>query len=252
MPALLLLHGWTASADIQWFAAYETLAERYPFVAIDHRGHGRGLRTIVPFTLEDAADDAAALVRELDVGPVIVVGYSMGGPIGLLLARRHPELVSGMVLAATALEWRSRLVDRMQWWSLALLEPLLRSRLAKLGGRRYLRYLVRHDATLEPYLPWIVAETRRNDPTDITDAGYALARYDARPWAASIDVPTAVVLTTKDRMVSPGRQRALAKATRAQTFTIAGGHMCFLDQRKQFGDATRQAVDAVVTRLSRD
>jgi pimeloyl-ACP methyl ester carboxylesterase len=62
---LLLLHGWTASADLQFFTAYEELAEQYSFVAVDHRGHGRGIRA--PFTLEDAADDAAALVRQLGV-----------------------------------------------------------------------------------------------------------------------------------------------------------------------------------------
>ena len=68
-PTLLLLHGWTASADLQWFTAYQALGERYPFVAIDVRGHGRGLRSEVPFTLEDAADDAAALVRHLGRRP---------------------------------------------------------------------------------------------------------------------------------------------------------------------------------------
>ena len=93
-PTVLLLHGWTASSDLQFFTAYEALAERYSFVGIDHRGHGRGLRSPTPFRLEDAADDAAAVIRELGVAPVVAVGYSMGGPISLHLARRHRELVA--------------------------------------------------------------------------------------------------------------------------------------------------------------
>ena len=44
-PVVLLLHGWTASIDLQFVTAYEALAARYTFVGIDHRGHGRGLRT---------------------------------------------------------------------------------------------------------------------------------------------------------------------------------------------------------------
>ena len=60
---VLLLHGWTASSDLQFFTAYEALAARFTFVGIDHRGHGRGLRSPDAFTLEDAADDAAAVVR---------------------------------------------------------------------------------------------------------------------------------------------------------------------------------------------
>ena len=40
-PTLLLLHGWTASADLQFFTAYEALAAEHSFIAIDHRGHGK-------------------------------------------------------------------------------------------------------------------------------------------------------------------------------------------------------------------
>ena len=106
-PTLLLLHGWTASADLQFFTAYRDLCDHYSVVAIDHRGHGRGIRTAVPFELDDVADDAAALVRALGIDQVVTVGYSMGGPISMLMARRHPELVSGLVVQATALEWRA-------------------------------------------------------------------------------------------------------------------------------------------------
>ena len=49
-------------------------------MALDHRGHGRGIRSRRPFRLEDCADDAAALIDELGLGPVTAVGYSMGGP----------------------------------------------------------------------------------------------------------------------------------------------------------------------------
>jgi len=125
-PTLLLLHGWTASADLQWFTAYDTLAEQYSFVAIDHRGHGRGLRSDEPFTLEAAADDAAALVRRLGIGPVVTVGYSMGGPISLLLADRHPDLVQGLVLEATSQEWQDTLRERLTWRGLVLMEIVLR------------------------------------------------------------------------------------------------------------------------------
>lgn len=60
-PTLLLLHGWTANADVSWREAYPALAARFHVVALDHRGHGRGIRAERPFSLEDCADDAAAL-----------------------------------------------------------------------------------------------------------------------------------------------------------------------------------------------
>ena len=104
-PTLLLLHGWTASCDSQFFSAYEELSQHFSIIGVDHRGHGRGLRPSVPVTLEDCADDAAAVAKELGATSVITVGYSMGGPISLLTAQRHPEFVRGIVLQATALEW---------------------------------------------------------------------------------------------------------------------------------------------------
>ncbi len=102
-PIALLLHGWTASGDLQFFTAYKALAAQYSFITFDYRGHGRGLRLQERFELEDVADDAAALLESLGVAPVIAVGYSMGGPVGMLLARRHPHLVRAIVMEATAL-----------------------------------------------------------------------------------------------------------------------------------------------------
>ncbi len=115
------------NADLQFFTAYEALATRFSFVTIDHRGHGRGLRSDHRFELEDAADDAAVLVESLGVAPVIAVGYSMGGPVSMLLARRHPHLVRGLVVQATALEWCSSRWERWRWRTVHLIGPLLRS-----------------------------------------------------------------------------------------------------------------------------
>ena len=64
-------------------------------IAPDLRGHGHGLRSRRVFRLADCADDCAATLVELGTGPVIAVGYSMGGPVAQLLWRRHRDLVVG-------------------------------------------------------------------------------------------------------------------------------------------------------------
>jgi hypothetical protein len=56
-PAVLLLHGWTVSADLNFFPAYGQLAEAYRVIALDLRGHGRGMRSAEPFTLGQLASD---------------------------------------------------------------------------------------------------------------------------------------------------------------------------------------------------
>jgi pimeloyl-ACP methyl ester carboxylesterase len=224
-PTILLLHGWTASADLNWFRAYEAVAGEGRLLAIDHRGHGRGLRTEERFTLEDAADDAAALLRTLDGGPAIVVGYSMGGPISMLLWERHPDLVAGLVLEATALEWRAHARERFVFRFMAAVEFLLRLGRPRGLIDRTLRDAVHQAPDRAPLVPWLRAELRRGDPTALADAGRALGLHDARPWAGRIDVPAAVVVTTKDRLVRPRKQRALARAIpTAETYEIAGDH----------------------------
>ena len=97
-PTLMLLHGWIASGGLNWFQAFEPLSRHFRVIAPDLRGHGRGIRSWRHFRLTDCADDVAALVDRLDCGPVIAVGYSMGGPVAQLLWRRHAHLVSGHVL----------------------------------------------------------------------------------------------------------------------------------------------------------
>src|SRR5690348_7824670 len=106
-PTVMLLHGWMATADLNWWPVYDDLSSAgYRVLAIDHRGHGRGLRTLGPFRLVLCAADAAAVIRQLGAAPGLVVGYSMGGAIAQLVARDHPDVVRGLVLSGTAQHWQ--------------------------------------------------------------------------------------------------------------------------------------------------
>src|SRR3954470_3653102 len=66
-PTLMLLHGLGATASLNWFSSFPALDHGFRVVALDHRGHGRGIRAATPFTLEDAADDVVALADELGI-----------------------------------------------------------------------------------------------------------------------------------------------------------------------------------------
>ena len=79
------------------------------------------------------------------------------------LARRHPELVAGLVVEATGLEWSGTRRERLLWRFLPIVGSWLRSR----GYRRYLNRAVPKvigaGHALEPYVPWLVSEMSRND-----------------------------------------------------------------------------------------
>ncbi len=249
-PTLLLLHGWTASADLQFFTAYPALAERCSFIAIDHRGHGRGMRPAAAFTLEDVADDAAELIRVLGVGPVIVVGYSMGGPLSLLISQRHADLVAGIVVCATALEWRSTLIERVRWKTVRVLGPTLRSWAFPSWLRAGLHQLVKQQPALETSIEWLAGEISRNSAIQLVHAGQALSRYDATSWAGSLNLPAAMVITTKDRLVKPRKQRELAAALDAIVHEVAGDHLAPWVNAAEFSVAICAVVDDVASRIS--
>ncbi len=124
-PPVLLLHGWMFAADANWWPVYRPLEQAgHRVLALDHRGHGRGLRSPEPFRLLDCARDAAALLDALGTGPVVAVGYSMGGPVAQLLARERPDLVRALVLCATAPDWQDPHLKAF-WRTMALLRLAL-------------------------------------------------------------------------------------------------------------------------------
>jgi pimeloyl-ACP methyl ester carboxylesterase len=221
-PALLLLHGLGATARLNWGRCFRPLAAHFRVLALDHRGHGSGLRTS-HFRLEECADDAAEAMAALGVGRFLAVGYSMGGPIATLLWRRHPEQVGGLVLCATARHFVPRRVARLARATLPVAAAA--ARLVPDAARRHLvqRMLVRiehpelRDRVREEFLG--------HEPATVIQAADALTRFSSHDWIGSIDVPTAVVVTSLDELVPAVRQHKLARSIPgAAVFEVEGDH----------------------------
>jgi 3-oxoadipate enol-lactonase len=249
-PALLLLHGWTATADLNWFAAYQPLADAgFRVVAPDHRGHGRSMRTPRPFRLVDAADDAAALAAELGIERAIVAGYSMGGPVGLLVWRRHPALVQGLVLCATTLRFVHSSQTRGRLRALGFFG--LGSRLLPGGTRRAMGERIMSGMNARRNLaPWVQRELLLADPRALLDAGGEIGRWDATGWAPAVDVPTSVLVTTRDDLVPPDTQRAMAAAIAGSTMHEAHGtHIVCVEKPSAFVPPLLDAVASVASRV---
>ena len=208
-PVLFLLHGWTATADLNWFRCYEALGEHFRVIAIDHRGHGRGIRSPRPFTLSACADDVAALADQLGISTFIPVGYSMGGTVAQLMWKRHEQRVRGLVLAATAGHFATTRQERFAFSLMSGIGTI--SRFTPESFRQTVSdrlYLSRKTMTWEP---WAAQQVSDHDWRQILEAGAALGRYDSRKWLPNIDVPTSVVMTTSDHVVSPNRQKVLGE-----------------------------------------
>jgi pimeloyl-ACP methyl ester carboxylesterase len=232
-PTVLLLHGWMASAGLNWYTAFEPLSRHFNVIAPDLRGHARGLRTRRVFRLSDCADDCAELVMQLGTGPVVAAGYSMGGPVAQLFWRRHRDLCAGLVLSATSTGFMPGTRERVVFTSMMAAA----SATTRVGGMAmglpFVPRVTFGSRRVAGNMPeWAAAEFRRHDWRMIVEAGHSLGTFHSGRWVNEVDVPTAVVVTTTDRAVSPYLQRNLAASIpSASTFDVADGHIACARQR---------------------
>lgn len=267
-PSLVLLHGLVATGGLNWFPALGPLARRFRVVAIDLRGHGRSTPVADRFRLSDCADDVADTIRCLALDPAVVCGYSLGGPVAQLVWHRHRELVAGLVLCATSRNIGGSTPERVFFG--ALLGGLIGLRaagtLAKLRSRTAATEagpggLDRMDGdvddpglggeTLDPMLTsWAVSELRRSDPRTVMAAVAMMGRFSSHGWVESIDVPTAVVVTERDHLISTARQLKLAQAIPGATVhPVAAGHAACVIGARWFVPALVDAAGSVADRL---
>lgn len=216
-PTVVLLHGWFASGGLNWFQAFGPLSEHFRIIAPDLRGHGRGIRNRRRFRLTACADDVAAMCRELGIERAIFCGYSMGGPVAQLVWRRHRDLVSGLVFCATSSHFVPGVHQRIPFAaSMALLAGTTRSAqlLANLPAPLLRQFPKGLRPTKRPssIQVWAAQEMRRHDMRMVLEAGTAIATFHSGRWIGEVDVPTTVLLTTRDRAVTPLAQLQLALA----------------------------------------
>jgi 3-oxoadipate enol-lactonase len=169
-----------------------------------------------------------------------------------LLWKRHRDLVSGLVLCATAprllfgrreriafTTGMAALAGTTRVGSLALAIPGLATRARPLTPPRGQR---------GGTPAWAAAEMRRHDLRTLVEAGHSLGTYDSRGWIHDVDVPTTVLVTERDRGVPASAQLELAaRIPGATAITVADGHTACAKQSfvEPFLAACRQTAARV-------
>ena len=111
-PPVLLIQGLGMNKN-GWTMQRIAMATKFRTIAMDNRGAGRSTLPSQPFTLEEMADDAAAVLDHYGVKDAHIVGASMGGAIAQVLGVKYPERVRSLTLACTACRnqpWRAELL----------------------------------------------------------------------------------------------------------------------------------------------
>jgi len=249
-PAIVLLHAVGCTGMLTWFPAVDALRDRYRVITFDQRWHGRGILSEY-FSLRDCADDVAAVIAALELDRPVIAGYSMGGVIAQRVWRQHPDIVGGLVLAATTDHFRTKGSERVfhqgMEWSMGGLRALSRSKVVRATARRTAEAL---EVGPTDTGQWALEQWRSTSPWAVAAAVAALGRHHSTPWLARIDVPTAVVVTQKDKVIPPDRQRSIAaRIPGATTHEADCGHAGCVMSADAFVPVFVQAVNSTNARV---
>jgi pimeloyl-ACP methyl ester carboxylesterase len=247
-PDVLLIAGLGDPAEA-WQLQLDGLADRYRLTAFDNRGAGRTPLPDGPLSIETMADDAAALLRALDVPAAHVAGFSAGSVIAQELALRHPGSVRSLVLVSSWARpdayWHS-LVDSWRW----MLEAAPSER-ACLEAFLLWMYTARAhaDGTVEQIIDEMLAFPHKPSVDAIQAMLDALAMHETADRLHRIAVPTLVLAGGQDICTPPRYGRAVADGIPGARFEILAdeAHQPFQEVPDEFNarvDAFWAEVDA--------
>jgi 3-oxoadipate enol-lactonase len=227
-----------------WDGLAKMLAQEHRVIAYDHRGHGASDAPPGPYAMAELADDAARLLRELDTGPVVWVGLSMGGMVGQELALRHPALVRGLVLANTTsgypeaarAVWEQRIATVQAEGIEAIADAVM--------GRYF------HDGFRAEKAGTVARFRRRLVTTDAV--GYvgccaAVGKVDTTARLGQIGVPALVIAGELDQGTPVAMAQALAEAIPGASLTVLkeASHLSAVEQPAAFDAAVAAFIDGL-------
>src|SRR6185312_5505230 len=208
-PDVLLIAGLGDSAEV-WRFQLDGLADRYRLTACDNRGTGRTPLPAGPFSVATMADDAAALLRALDVPAAHVAGFSGGSAIAQELALRHPGLVRSLVLTSTWARPDAFFRATVKFWR--WLPEAAPTERAFLEAFYLWIYTPRahEDGTVDKIIEQVLAFPHQPSVEAIQRTIDAFLGHDTADRLAQIAVPTLVLAGGLDRVTPPRYGRAVA------------------------------------------
>ncbi|MGB8666912.1 MAG: alpha/beta hydrolase, partial [Serratia inhibens] len=112
-PVLFFAHGLFVNHDA-FATQVDVLSESYRCIVLDMPGHGQSGYNPDGWTLDDLCRDFALIIQELSLGKITFIGQSQGGMVGIRLAARYPELLSGLVVIGTSA--KAEFPERLNNW----------------------------------------------------------------------------------------------------------------------------------------
>jgi pimeloyl-ACP methyl ester carboxylesterase len=218
-PDVLLIGGLGDTVE-SWQFQLDGLGDRYRLTAFDNRGAGRTAMPEGPVSVEEMADDAAGVLRALDIPSAHIAGFSGGSVIAQELALRHPDLVRSLVLQST---W-SVPDPYLRSWGLFVrwLADVAPSERAFLEGFFLNIYTARahNDGTVEQIIDEVLAFPHKQATEDMQRFLDAFLRHDTSERLPRVAAPTLVLAGGRDSTSRPELCRAVAELIPGARFEV--------------------------------
>ncbi|MFI1354543.1 alpha/beta fold hydrolase [Streptomyces sp. NPDC020898] len=232
-PGLLLAHGAGSSLAGTYGPVLEALAARYTVVGIDYPGSGDTPRSTTALSVDDLADQLIAAADAEGLDRFAVSGFSLGGPVAIRAATRHPQRVTALVLTAAFPHRDNRLALASSVWSKIAAsgdrELLAEFQLMMALGTQALESMPTDQ--LRQTLAYAAAGAADGSPEQTDLVGH----LDVRDDLPTITAPTLVISTTDDRLTSTTLHRQLADTIPGAHLTeIATGHLPMLERTEEW------------------
>jgi pimeloyl-ACP methyl ester carboxylesterase len=219
----VLLIGGLGDTVESWQFQLDGLADRYRLTAFDNRGAGRTAMPDDPVSVETLADDAAGVLRALDVRPAHIAGFSGGSIIAQELALRHPDLVRSLVLQSTfaSMDPYLRSLALFVRW----LVEVAPSERAFLEAFFLTIYTPRAhaDGTVDQVIDEVLDFPHKQATEDLQRFIDAFVDYDATDRLPEISAPTLVLAGGRDIQMRPELCRAVAELIPGALFEVMEG-----------------------------
>jgi 3-oxoadipate enol-lactonase len=235
-PDLVLLH--PVGLDHSFWQALAAAASRtHRVIAVDLRGHGSSPPADRDTRIGDYADDVHAVIERHCSGPATVLGLSFGGMLAQLVALRHPDAVSALVLSGCtggfAPEARPVLRER----GLAAERDGMDAVVAPTIERWFTAAFLG-----DPEVERVRQRLRSDDVASWSAAWHAISTFDALPRLGEIAVPTLVIAGERDAATPLAAASKLAESIRGARFVVLPGapHMMQIERRDAYNAAVLQ------------
>jgi non-heme chloroperoxidase len=207
---VVLLHGWTMTHQV-WDRTVQDLASRFRLILPDLRGHGESDKPVGDYAPDRHAADVHALMAQLDLRDVTLIGWSFGGTTALCVAQEYPDRLAQLVLINAAAPKYLATAEFPDGHSESTLhEWLVRERDDLAAWRRFCMEAMPHRPYDELFVQWLWTQSMQSPSWAAAPMLEAYARADLRPGLDAMRIPTLILHGAHDVFCSPAAARYLA------------------------------------------